>query len=129
MDSIASHSGARWLFAVSILARLPLAMLSIALLVHAEHLTGSFAAAGAVAGIYAAALGVGGPLLGTLADRRSGLMAARRSRSGRRGPGLVAILAALTLGHLALVPAAGSMVALGAARIAVVAVPLATARG
>ena len=42
------HSGARWLFAVSILARLPLAMLSIALLVHAEHLTGSFAAAGAV---------------------------------------------------------------------------------
>ena len=70
MDSIASQSGARWLFAVSILARLPLAMLSIALLVHAEHLTGSFAAAGAVAGIYAAALGVGGPLLGTLADRR-----------------------------------------------------------
>ena len=70
MDSIASQSGARWLFAVSILARLPLAMLSIALLVHAEHLTGSFAAAGAVAGIYAAALGIGGPLLGTLADRR-----------------------------------------------------------
>ena len=70
MDSIACTSGARWLFAVSILARLPLAMLSIALLVHAEHLTGSFAAAGAVAGIYAAALGVGGPLLGTLADRR-----------------------------------------------------------
>jgi hypothetical protein len=49
MDSIASLSGARWLFAVSILARLPLAMLSIALLVYAEHLTGSFAAAGAVA--------------------------------------------------------------------------------
>jgi MFS family permease len=70
MDSIATKSGARWLFAASILARLPLAMLSIALLVHAEHLTGSFAAAGAVAGIYAAALGVGGPLLGTLADRR-----------------------------------------------------------
>jgi MFS family permease len=70
MDSIASHAGARWLFAVSIIARLPLAMLSIALLVHAEHLTGSFAAAGAVAGAYAAALGVGGPLLGALADRR-----------------------------------------------------------
>jgi predicted MFS family arabinose efflux permease len=70
MESIASLSGARWLFAVSILARLPLAMLSIALLVHAEHLTGSFAAAGAVAGSYAAALGVGGPLLGRLADRR-----------------------------------------------------------
>jgi hypothetical protein len=73
MDSIASHSGARWLFAVSILARLPLAMLSIALLVHAEHLTGSFAAAGAVAGVYAAALGVGGRCSG-----RSPTGAARR---------------------------------------------------
>jgi MFS family permease len=70
MHSIASSTGLRGLFATSILARLPLAMLSIGLLVHAQHLTGSFAAAGVVTGVYAIALGVGGPLLGRLVDRR-----------------------------------------------------------
>ncbi len=45
-------------------------MLSIGLLVHARHLTGSFAAAGLVSGVYATALGIGGPLLGRLVDRR-----------------------------------------------------------
>jgi MFS family permease len=45
-------------------------MLSIALLVHAQRLTGSFAAAGLVTGAYAVALGFGGPLLGQLVDRR-----------------------------------------------------------
>ena len=47
MSSIASAPGARRLFVISILARLPLVMLSIGLLVHAQRLTGSFAAAGA----------------------------------------------------------------------------------
>jgi predicted MFS family arabinose efflux permease len=70
MRSIASSAGLRRLFATSILARLPLAMLSIGLLVHTQHLTGSFAAAGVVTGVYAIALGVGGPLLGRLVDRR-----------------------------------------------------------
>jgi MFS family permease len=70
MHSLASTRGARRLFAISILARLPLAMFSIGLLVHARHLTGSFAAAGVVTGVYAIALGVGGPLLGQLVDRR-----------------------------------------------------------
>ncbi len=70
MHSIASSPGLRGLFATSILARLPLAMLSIGLLVHAQHLTGSFAAAGLVTAVYAIALGVGGPLLGRLVDRR-----------------------------------------------------------
>ena len=45
-------------------------MLSIGLLVHTQRLTGSFAAAGVVTGVYAIALGVGGPLLGRLVDRR-----------------------------------------------------------
>ena len=45
-------------------------MLSIALLVDTEHLTGSFADAGAVTAIYGIALGVGGPFLGRLVDRR-----------------------------------------------------------
>jgi MFS family permease len=70
MPSIASPPGVRRLFATSIIARLPPAMLSIGLLVHAQHLTGSFAAAGVVTGAYAVALGVGGPLLGRLVDRR-----------------------------------------------------------
>lgn len=70
MRSISSHTGARRLFATSIIARLPPAMLSIGLLVHTQHLTGSFAAAGVVTGVYAIALGIGGPLLGGLVDRR-----------------------------------------------------------
>lgn len=70
MQSIASTPRALRLLAISVIARLPLAMFSIGLLVHAQHLTGSFAAAGVVTGAYAMALGVGGPLLGQLVDRR-----------------------------------------------------------
>jgi len=70
MNAIASSPGARRLFLLSLVARLPTAMLSIGLLVHARHLTGSFAAAGLVTGAYGVALGVGGPLLGQLVDRR-----------------------------------------------------------
>jgi MFS family permease len=70
MSTIASAPGALRLFGLSVAARVPLTMLSIALLVHAQRLTGSFAAAGLVAGAYAVALGVGGPVLGQLVDRR-----------------------------------------------------------
>jgi predicted MFS family arabinose efflux permease len=70
MLAIASVPGALRLFVLSIVARLPLAMLSIGLLVHVQRLTGSFAAAGVVAGAFAVSLGVGGPLLGRLVDRR-----------------------------------------------------------
>jgi predicted MFS family arabinose efflux permease len=70
MSTIASAPGALRLFGLSVAARVPLTMLSIALLVHAQHLIGSFAAAGVVAGAYAVALGVGGPILGQLVDRR-----------------------------------------------------------
>jgi len=70
MGQLLSDRSARRLFLVSILARLPLAMFSIALLVHAERLSSSFAVAGLVTGAYAISLGVGGPLLGRLVDRR-----------------------------------------------------------
>src|ERR1700728_1288941 len=70
MGWIASSPGAQRLFAASIIARLPLAMLSIGLLVRAQQLTGSFAQAGLVTDAYAIALGAGGPLLGHLVDRR-----------------------------------------------------------
>jgi predicted MFS family arabinose efflux permease len=70
MNAISSTPGARRLLFISVAARLPLTMLGIGLLVHAEHLSGSFAAAGVVAAAYAVSLGVGGPLLGALVDRR-----------------------------------------------------------
>jgi MFS family permease len=66
---ILSAPGARALLGSSILARLPLAMFSIALLVHARQLTGSFAIAGVVSGAYAIAGAVSAPLLGRLVDR------------------------------------------------------------
>ena len=69
VTALASTPGALRLFVISIVARLPLPMFSIGLLVHTEHLTGSFAAAGVVTGVYAVSLGVGGPLLGKLVDR------------------------------------------------------------
>jgi predicted MFS family arabinose efflux permease len=56
--------------ALSVLAQLPLGAVGIGLLVHTRHLTGSYAAAGLVSGVFAAAGGVGGPVLGRLADRR-----------------------------------------------------------
>jgi predicted MFS family arabinose efflux permease len=70
MTSFASTGGARRLFLFSTAARLPLATLGIGLLVHAARVTGSFAAAGLVAGAHAVALGVGGPLAARLVDRR-----------------------------------------------------------
>jgi MFS family permease len=68
MHALASALGVR-LFVLSLVARLPLTMFSIGLLVHTAHLTGSFGAAGLVTGAYGVALGVGGPVLGQLVDR------------------------------------------------------------
>ena len=94
------------LLSLSIIARLPATMLSLGLLVHAQRLTGSFAVAGLVTGTYAAALGLGGPLLGRAVDRRgqtSVLM-------------LSAAACAAALLALALLPVgAGALVALAAA--------------
>jgi MFS family permease len=70
MPAIASTPDLMPVLVSSVIARLPVAMLGIGLLVHAEHLTGSLAAGGAVAAAYAIATGVGGPLLGRLVDRR-----------------------------------------------------------
>jgi hypothetical protein len=70
MTSILSTRTVRGLLATSTLALLPQATLSIALLVHAAFLTGSVAQAGLVSGAYAAALGIAGPLVGRVADRR-----------------------------------------------------------
>src|SRR5947209_16787262 len=67
--SIVWAPGARALIASSILARLPLAMFGIALLVHVQRLTGSFGVAGLVSGAYALSYAISAPQLGRLVDR------------------------------------------------------------
>ncbi|MFZ0214558.1 MAG: MFS transporter [Candidatus Dormiibacterota bacterium] len=57
------------LLASSIGARLPLAMLGLGLLVHAQRLSGSFAVAGLVTGAYAIVRGIAAPSVGRLVDR------------------------------------------------------------
>ncbi|MGZ4322806.1 MAG: MFS transporter [Solirubrobacteraceae bacterium] len=109
MRSIASSPAARRLFATSIVARLPLAMLSIGLMVHVQHLSGSFAAAGVVAGAYALALSIGGPLLGRLVDR-SGQTLVLLTSAGA---------AAALLGAIAIVPAGTPLAVLVALAIGI----------
>jgi predicted MFS family arabinose efflux permease len=58
----------RRLLVLSVAARLPVTMLSLGLLVHAQRMTGSFAVAGLVSGAYAAGLALGSPLLGRRID-------------------------------------------------------------
>ena len=79
MNALTSTPGAARLFALSLVARLPMAMLSIGLLVHTELATGAYAAAGLVAGAFALAQGIGGPLLGRLVDRRGQTLVLARS--------------------------------------------------
>jgi MFS family permease len=95
-------------FGLAIIARLPLPMLSIGLLVHTEHLTGSFAVAGVVTAVFAGALGLGGPLLGRVVDRR-GHTAVLLPSSAVAGASLVAI-AVLPEGASAAAPLALAVV-------------------
>ena len=67
--AVLTAPGAWPLLSTSIIARLPLAMLSLVLLVHTERVTGSFALAGLVTGSYTVGLGAGAPVLGRLVDR------------------------------------------------------------
>ena len=69
-SQLLSVPGARALLASSIVARLPLAMFSIALLVHTQRLTGSFAVAGLVCSAFAICGAMSAPALGRLVDRR-----------------------------------------------------------
>ncbi|HTU96976.1 MAG TPA: MFS transporter [Solirubrobacteraceae bacterium] len=59
----------RALLAISIVARLPLAMLTIAILVHAQQVTGSFAVAGLACSAFAVGGALASPLAGRLVDR------------------------------------------------------------
>ncbi len=53
----------------SVIGRMPIGMLSLALVLHMRAATGSYVAAGAAAAGYALGSGAGSPLLGRLADR------------------------------------------------------------
>ena len=61
--------GRRALLASSVLARFPLAILSVSLLVNAQRTSGSFALAGTVSGAYLICGAASAPLLGRLVDR------------------------------------------------------------
>jgi hypothetical protein len=99
-------SSALPLLVVSILARLPLAMMSIGLLVHAQRLTGSFAAAGLVGGTLAVAQGVGGPVLGRLVDRHGQTLVL--ATSATVGSVALCVVAALPTGAPAVALAASA---------------------
>jgi MFS family permease len=70
LGSVLRVPGFTPLFVASMAGRLPASALGLVLILHIRGLTGSFAAGGAVAGAYALANGVTGPLLGRLVDRR-----------------------------------------------------------
>jgi predicted MFS family arabinose efflux permease len=58
------------LMLLSAIARLPIAMTALALVLFVHHATGSFASAGLVVGGYALGVAVSSPLMGRVADRR-----------------------------------------------------------
>lgn len=58
------------LLAMAVLARMPLGTVTLALLLHVQALTGSFAVAGAAVGAYLGASAVTAPLVGRWIDRR-----------------------------------------------------------
>ena len=58
------------LFAMAFVARMPIGMLSLALLMHLRALTGSFALAGATVGGYLVAMALTAPALGRAIDRQ-----------------------------------------------------------
>lgn len=68
MGGLTDTRRATALLVTSLVARLPLAMFSISLLVHVHRLTGSFAVAGAASGAYVIGRGLTSPLLGRLVD-------------------------------------------------------------
>lgn len=61
--------GVAWLLSTSLLARLPVAMANLAIILRVVGATGSYAGAGAVTGTFVISAAITGPPLGRLADR------------------------------------------------------------
>ena len=97
------------LFLASMAGRLPASAFGLVLILRTRELTGSFAAGGAVAGAWALANGITGPLLGRLVDRRGqtavlpprGAGLDRRDRRLRVAAPRVAVAPAIALAALA----------------------------
>jgi MFS family permease len=106
--AVLTAPGAWPLLSTSIIARLPLAMLSLVLLVHTERVTGSFALAGLVSGSYTVGLGTGAPFLGRLVDRGGQLaVLAATAFASSALLGAVALLPASAPGAVLVALAAG----------------------
>jgi len=61
--------GVAWLLTTSLVARLPVAMANLAIILRIAAGTGSYGRAGAVTGAYVVGTGITGPALGRIADR------------------------------------------------------------
>lgn len=96
--TLARAAGPGWMVA-SALARLPVAMLPLTILMYGRHLTGSFASAGLMVGGLSLGGAIAAPLVGALADR----LGHRRTVLLLTG---VATAALIWLGSLAFVDAA-----------------------
>src|ERR1044071_4521934 len=70
LGAVLRAPGFAWLFGASMLGRIPMFATGLVLVLRTRELTGSFASAGLVAGISAAAVCVSSPVLGRLVDRR-----------------------------------------------------------
>jgi MFS family permease len=70
MLAVLGAPGSARVFVASIVARVPLTALGLVFVLRAKELTGSFAAAGVAAGLYALASAACAPALGRVADRR-----------------------------------------------------------
>jgi MFS family permease len=107
------------LAAASVLARMSTGMGSVALILYVHGISGSFGAAGVVAGAFTIGIGITGPLLGRLIDRRGsrrvlvpgGLLAGAGFLAvvalGEGGAGTVALAAAAFLAGAATPPVGG----------------------
>lgn len=68
--AVLAHPGLGAVYAASVLARLPIGMTGLAILLLVQGATGSFAAGGAATGAYVAGLALVAPLIGRVIDRR-----------------------------------------------------------
>lgn len=105
--------GVGWLLTTSLVARLPVAMANLAIILRIATATGSYARAGAVTGAYVVGTGLFGPFLGRVADR-----------AGRRPVLLVAaVVNAAGLIALAFIPVRETLVILVVAAVAGASLP------
>jgi MFS family permease len=105
--------GVGWLLTTSLVARLPVAMANLAIILRIATATGSYARAGAVTGAYVVGTGLFGPFLGRVADR-----------AGRRPVLLVAaVVNAAGLISLAFIPVHETLVILIVAAVSGASLP------